>query len=70
MRTEAKMKMAEWLPLKMYQFTLTLLHSERPKLYANLAFLSTKGLSAFSHCVFCLNEMVIITDLGQRTKSA
>ena len=36
--------MAELLPLKVYQFSLTLLHSEWPKIYAILAFLSAIGL--------------------------
>ena len=37
--------MAEWFPLKVNPFTLTLLHSERPKLYTILAFLSAIGLN-------------------------
>ena len=32
------------LPLKMHWYNLTLLHSERPKLYTILAFLSAIGL--------------------------
>ena len=43
-RREAEL-MAELLPLKLYLFTLTLLHSERPKLYTILAFLSARGLN-------------------------
>ena len=38
------MKIVELLPLNSYLFTLTLLHSERPKLYTVLAFLNAIGL--------------------------
>ena len=41
MKREVILKMTELLPLKVYQFILTLLHS---KLYAILAFLSAIGL--------------------------
>ena len=37
--------MAELLPLNVYSFSLTLLHSERPKLYTILASMSAVGLS-------------------------
>ena len=37
--------MIEMLPLKVYPFTLTLLHSEGPKLYRVLALLSAIGLN-------------------------
>ena len=43
-KREAKMEATELLPLKVYPFTLTLLYSERPKLYIILAFLSAIGL--------------------------
>ena len=42
---ERKKKMAELLPLKVYLFTLTLLHSERPKLHRVLVVVSAIGLS-------------------------
>ena len=42
------MKMAELLTLEVYPFTLTLLHSERPKSYMILAFLSATGLKHHS----------------------
>ena len=38
------MKMTEFLLIKEHSFTLTLQHSERPKLYTILAFLSAIGL--------------------------
>ena len=43
------MEMAELFPLKVYPVihVLTLLHSERPKLYTILAFLSAVGLNLF-----------------------
>ena len=44
LRKEAKMKLQELLPLEVYQYTLTLLHSERPKLHRVLAILSAIGL--------------------------
>ena len=39
------MKVTELFPLKVYPLTLTLLHSERSKLYTILAFLSATGLN-------------------------
>ena len=47
------MKMTELLPLKMFPFTLTLLHSERPKLHTILAFLSAIGLTFIRNLSFC-----------------
>ena len=38
-------KLSPFLKMVVYPFTLTLLHSERPKLYAILAFLSALGLN-------------------------
>ena len=38
------MKVSEVLSMKVFPFCLTLLHSERPKLYGYLAVLNAKGL--------------------------
>ena len=46
------MKMVELPPMKVYPITLTLLHSERPKLYAIWVFLSAIG----KVCNFGLSE--------------
>ena len=40
----------ELLPLKVYPFTITPLHSERPKLHTVLAFLSVIGLDSGHGC--------------------
>ena len=40
------MEVVELLPPKVYSFTLTLLHSEWPKLHGVLAILSSKGLTS------------------------
>ena len=46
------MKMADLLPLKMYSLCLTLLHSERSKLYTILAFMSAIGFTnVYSLCL-------------------
>ena len=40
------MKVVDLLLMKAYVYTLTLLHSERPKLYTILVFLSAVGLTS------------------------
>ena len=47
-----RVKMELGLLLTVYPYTLTLLHSERPKLYAILAFLSAIGLNTDGHTIF------------------
>ena len=44
MRWEVKIKMAELFQSKVYPVSLTLLHSEQPKLHGVLAVLSAIGL--------------------------
>ena len=41
--------MLELLPMKVYSFMLTLLHSERPKLQTILAFLGATGLKVYGY---------------------
>ena len=41
----------------MFCTIFTLLHSERPKLYTILAFLSAVGLNCFTWCVICILQV-------------
>ena len=55
--------MTELLPLKFYQFTLTLLHSERPKLRRFLALPNAVGLK---QVIFQLFLFVMIRIASQQ----
>ena len=53
--------MTDLLPLKMYSHNLTLLHSERPKLYGVLAFLSAVGLNRVTSFSICFSVITKVS---------
>ena len=63
MRKETKKKKKEEnngiLHLKVYPFTLTLLHSERPKLYTILAFLRAIGLILLLRYILAVADLLL-----------